>query len=155
MKSLKFGRMPLGIDPIFANDDCQRIVQEQSLDCCAPDFRQAYDFNTIFAPGKMLLPYLFPWIEKRNTFAGYRIRPIGFCPFVLIAKLTSQTEVFFDVSPAPGFRPYVVNLKSAHHIILMAQTVFATIARSLSNKLAQSFRDHGLCRQRFAQSTLH
>jgi hypothetical protein len=42
--------------------------------------------GTIFAPDKMICPFLLAWVEKKNLFARLQIDAFSLRPFVLVAK---------------------------------------------------------------------
>jgi hypothetical protein len=55
--------------------------------------RQSDDLRTVLTPAQMVTPGLLARVEKRHTFARYRINTIGLRAFMTIAQRARQPKL--------------------------------------------------------------
>jgi hypothetical protein len=112
--------MPTDITPVFSHGNGDLVVHPQYSNCGAPGFSESINFSSISTPNEMITPFITAWVEKGNAVTAERINAFNSRPFVLIAHLTSQTQIFFVVGSTQRDRLDMINLKHCKNEILMA-----------------------------------
>jgi hypothetical protein len=92
--------MPTNAGPAPSDQDKQLAIQVQRLYRSSATRCAAHDLGPIFAPGKMLIPYLGARIEQKNLIACLRIDNVDFVTLELVAACAYQPQILSRCRPA-------------------------------------------------------
>ena len=122
--------MPCGLNPVTANQQCNRIVCKVQRRHCRPaGRRQPDDPKPIVRPAKVHGPPLLAWIKQRHFDARCRIDGRRAIRFVTIAKRAAEPKIGFVIRAAVGAWQDVFDVQSAKDQVLRAEAIAAAFAR--------------------------
>ena len=122
-------------------------IDLQFLDRRTAGRRDTANRQKVRRPGKVFLPAIFAGIVQRHDVAGQRIGGRDTDEFPVIASLTRQSQVRFDV--ASTTRPWrdMLHRERIGRIFVLAPAVFAAAAGAIQHQTSSVLRNCHFIRQ--------
>lgn len=125
--------MPTGSDPAASGNHNGWVIELQSEDGGPTGRRFSLNASAIPTPGEMVLPGLLARMKQRNPLTSEGVKGIGLIRLKLIARATSQTNIFKSCRSLTRQRQNVVEREGNAAIECLSQTIRATSAVVLLN----------------------